>query len=136
MLLIGTIMIIAAGCGTAKEKNQSSQDQGMPEMIDVTLKIDPEHPQPNKEVTISATVTQGKEKVDDADEVVFEVWKDGQEKHEKIKGESKGNGVYSITKSFSESGVYYAISHVTARDMHNMPKKEFTVGDVSADQQK
>ncbi|QCJ44665.1 hypothetical protein FAY30_23795 [Bacillus sp. S3] len=132
ILFIVSIMAIAAGCGTSKEKDTSSQNQQAPEMVDVGLKINPENPQPNKEVTFSATVTQGKEKVDDADEVTFEIWKDGQEKHDKIQGEHKGDGVYSITKSFPEAGKYFVISHVTARDMHNMPKKEFTVGDANA----
>ncbi|MCM3570535.1 FixH family protein [Neobacillus mesonae] len=133
MLVIASIMIIAAGCGTAKEKDTGSQNQEPPAMIEVALKINPENPEPNKEATISATVTQADEKVDDADEVTFEIWKDGQEKHDKIPGEKKGDGVYSIKKSFSEAGKYFVISHVTARDMHNMPQKEFTVGDVKAD---
>ncbi|GHI00809.1 FixH family protein [Neobacillus kokaensis] len=131
MLFVVSIMIIAAGCGTSKEKDTSSQNQEVPAMIDVALKINPENPQPNQEVTFSATVTQGNEKVDDADEMTFEIWKDGQEKHEKIQGKHKGDGVYSITKGFPEAGKYTVISHVTARDMHNMPQKEFTVGDAS-----
>ncbi len=135
MLFVVSIMIIAAGCGTSKGKDKSSQNQKPPAMIDVDLKINPDHPQPNKEVTFSATVTQGSEKVDDADEVTFEIWKDGQEKHEKIKAEHKGDGIYSISKSFPEAGKYSVISHVTARDMHNMPKKEFTVGDVRAEKE-
>lgn len=134
MLFIAVVIVIAAGCGTTKDKDTGSQNQEAPEMIDVALKIDPEHPQPNQAVTISATVTQGDEKVDDADEVTFEIWKDGQEKHEKIQGESKGKGVYSISKTLPEAGQYHVISHVTARDMHNMPQKEFTVGDASVDQ--
>ncbi|WP_042357121.1 FixH family protein [Bacillus rubiinfantis] len=136
MLLIVSVVVIATGCGTKQdtEKKADSNNQEAPEMIEVTLQVDPEQPQPNKKVTFTATVTQGDEKVNDADEVMFEIWRDGQENHEKIKAEHKGNGAYMTTKSFSEDGKYYVISHVTARDMHNMPQKEFTVGDAGTDQ--
>lgn len=42
-------------------------------------------------------------------------------------GKHQGEGVFSITKTFQEVGDYTVIAHVTARDMHNMPKKEFIV---------
>lgn len=47
--------------------------------------------------------------------------------HEKVLGEHLGNGVYVVTTTFQEAGNYFVIAHVTARDMHNMPKMEFTV---------
>ena len=76
---------------------------------------------------IEAVVTQGKENVEDANKVEFEIRKSGQETNEKIIGKHQGNGIYSINKTFQEAGDYSIIAHVTARDMHNMPKKEFTV---------
>ncbi|MFB3161963.1 FixH family protein [Neobacillus sp. 179-J 1A1 HS] len=81
----------------------------------------------NKEVFIEAHVTQGNEKVEDAKKVEFEIWKSDEETHEKVLCEHQGNGIYSISKNFSVEGDYFVIAHVTARDMHNMPKKEFTV---------
>ncbi|ETI66423.1 FixH family protein [Neobacillus vireti] len=134
ILTLLSIIIIFTGCSNEKNNSESSQNDEIPEMLEVQINLDTDNPQPNQEVTISALVTQGDEKVDDADEVLFEVWKNGKEEHEKIEGEHKGNGVYSISKSFPEEGVYYVISHVTARDMHNMPKREFKVGDNSNDE--
>ena len=82
----------------------------------------------NEEVVNEALVTQGDEEVKDANEVKFEIWKSGQEEHKKIIGKHQGNGIYSITKTFQEEGDYSIIAHVTARDMHNMPKKDIIVG--------
>ncbi|WP_394237526.1 FixH family protein [Niallia oryzisoli] len=78
-------------------------------------------------MVIEALVTQGDEKVEDAKKVEFEISKSGQENSEKIIGKHQGNGIYSITESFQEAGDYSVIAHVTSRDMHTMPKKEFTV---------
>jgi len=78
-------------------------------------------------VQINEKVTQGDEKVEDAKKVEFELWKSDQESHEKVLGKHQGNGVYSISQTFQEDGEYTVIAHVTARDMHNMPKKEFSV---------
>ncbi|WP_156509930.1 hypothetical protein [Rossellomorea aquimaris] len=47
-----------------------------------------------------------------------------------------GNGIYTIKKTFKEEGIYYVQTHVTARDMHVMPKKQFVVGEVSAEEMK
>ena len=53
------------------------------------------------------------------------------DKHEKVEIKHTENGIYRLEKSFPQEGTYYIISHVTARDMHNMPKKEFTIGTPS-----
>ncbi|WP_442599014.1 FixH family protein [Neobacillus sp. D3-1R] len=125
ILLIG----IMAGCASQNEQEHQNGSRESLEIIEVTIQT-PETINPNEEVTIKALVTQGNEKVDDANEVKFEVWKDGQEEHEMLKGANEGKGIYSIKKTFTENGKYYVISHVTARSMHAMPKKEFVVGTV------
>lgn len=102
----------------------------MPEMVNVSLSVNPNPGQPNKPITFEAKVTQGKEKINDAD-VTFEIWRSKDEKHVKISIKHAEDGVYRLEKSFQQEGTYYIISHVTARDMHNMPKKEFTVGTPS-----
>ncbi|MCM3669002.1 FixH family protein [Mesobacillus maritimus] len=119
-LLAFCILFVLTGCS---EEEQPSE---IPELLEVEIRT-PETINVNEEVIIEALVTQGDEKVDDATTVEFEIWKSGEEEHEKVEGENKGNGIYSITRTFQEEGEYSVISHVTARDMHNMPKKEFTV---------
>lgn len=120
------LLFMASGCGNEKEKATD-----LPEMVEVELSISPETSKPNQSITFEAKVTQGKEKVEDADEVTFEIWRSKDENHEKIKINHAGNGIYRLEKSFQQEGTYYIISHVTARDMHNMPKKEFIVGTPS-----
>jgi len=111
--------------------NKTKDSLGTPKMLEVNLSVNPEKAEPNQPVVFEAKVTQGKENVNDADEVVFEIWRSNDKQHQEIKINHPKNGVYRLEKSFSQEGTYYIISHVTARDMHNMPKKEFTVGTPS-----
>jgi hypothetical protein len=120
LLLILCVLFVLAGCS----KDEKSEE--LPEFVEVVIQT-PESINVNEEVVIEALVTQGDEKVEDAKKVEFELWKSDQETHEKVLGEHQGNGIYAITKTFQESGDYFVIAHVTARAMHNMPKKEFRV---------
>jgi hypothetical protein len=120
------VLSLMASCSNQHE-NHSEQ----PKMLDVDLTVNPEKGEINEPITFSAKVTQGKEKVNDADEVLFEIWRSKDEKHEKVEIKNPKNGIYSLKKAFQQEGTYYIISHVTARDMHNMPKKEFIVGKPS-----
>lgn len=116
---------IVASCSIQKEKADT-----LPKMVEVDLSIKPDKGELTQPITFEAKVTQGKEIVKDA-EVIFEIWRANDEKHEKMEIKHAENGIYRLEKSFSREGTYYIISHVTARDMHNMPKKEFTVGKLS-----
>lgn len=114
------ILFILAGCS----KDEKSIE--VPALLEVEINT-PETINVNQEVVIEAFVKQGDENVEDAKKVELEIQKSGQETSEKLLGKHKGNGIYSITKTFKEVGDYSVIAHVTARDMHNMPKKEITV---------
>lgn len=122
-------VLLLASCASQKEKQSS-----MPKMLDVNLSISPQKAVANQPITFKATVTQGKERVNDADEVTFEIWRSKDPNHEKIDIMKGKNGVYSLTKTFQQDGTYYVISHVTARGMHNMPKKEFVIGQPSEEE--
>jgi hypothetical protein len=128
-ILVALILFggIVAGCSNEKNKTQQNEETPSLEFIEVSIKT-PEQINLNEDIQIQAIVTQGTDQVDDASEVKFELWKVGQEEHEEIEAQHDGKGVYSITKTFSENGQYAVIAHVTARSMHTMPKKEFTVG--------
>ncbi|MEH7128259.1 FixH family protein [Neobacillus drentensis] len=110
--------------------NKKEQADDLPQMVDVVLSVKPDPGKINEPITFEAKVTQGKDKVADA-EVIFEFWRSKDDKHEKVEIKHTENGIYRLEKSFSQEGTYYIISHVTARDMHNMPKKEFTIGTPS-----
>lgn len=120
VILFTSIIFILGGCA------QESKEESLPEMVDVEIVI-PEVIKKGETVALKARITQGKEDVNDADSVQFEIWKVGQETHEKLEAKNTESGIYAIQKSFSEAGKFTIIAHVTARGMHNMPKTEFIV---------
>ncbi|WP_060667046.1 FixH family protein [Bacillus sp. CHD6a] len=125
--LLSLLMLAACGSTNNNEHTNGNKDE-MPSIVEVEIKL-PEVVEPNEEVKLEAHVTQGEENVDDASEVKFEVWKQGQESdHEMVEASNDGSGIYSITTTFEEEGFYYVVAHTTARDMHVMPRVELTVG--------
>jgi hypothetical protein len=127
LVVMGVLFLLVTACG--KDNTQTSDK--VPEMVDVELSINPETIQVNQPITFEAKVTQGNENVEDAKEVKFEIWRAHNENHEKVEVKHAEDGIYRLEKTFQQEGTYYIISHVTARDMHNMPKKEFIVGTPS-----
>lgn len=126
-LSISAVLLLTA-CGNNNKDTSEGDGAKLPEMVEVEVLL-PEKIEPNEEVKIEVLVTQGAEKVEDANEVTFEVWKQGQEKdHEMIEGKNDGSGIYSFTKTFEEEGFYFVVAHTTARAMHVMPRVEVTVG--------
>ncbi|PLT34987.1 FixH family protein [Bacillus sp. V5-8f] len=119
------ICVLLGGCSKAVEKDET------PKMLNVDLKVNPETSKPGDQVRFEANVSYGKEKVADADEVTYEIWRSQSENHEKIAAHNGKNGLYDLEKSFDDEGTYYVYVHVTARGMHAMPKKEFVVGTPS-----
>ena len=78
---------------------------------------------------MAAVVTQGDEKVEDADEVVFEVWEEGKKDDSvKIESTNEKDGLYTAETTFDHDGLFHVQVHVTARGLHTMPIKEVTVG--------
>ncbi|KIL46746.1 FixH family protein [Jeotgalibacillus soli] len=124
-------LLLIAGCGNGEEEEQNT---AVPEIVDAKIII-PEMVESNEETPLQVRLTQGGEPVNDANEVVFELWNDvnGGES-DMIPAVRKGDGVYQINMMFEEDGVYSLQTHVTARDMHVMPKKQFTVGEVTEEQ--
>lgn len=120
-ILLTLALFMLGGC--SNEKNDSDE---VPALLEVTVNV-PNVTQVNENMVIEAEVTQGEEKVEDANEVKFEIKKVGHETSEEVIGKNQGNGIYSITKSFPEAGDYSVTAHVTARSMHNMPTKNFKV---------
>ena len=85
---------------------------------------------PGDTMTLSVTVSQGEELVEDADEIVYEVWQSGhREDSDMLMAEHVGDGIYEAETNFDEEGLYFVQAHTTARRLHVMPKLEITVGD-------
>jgi hypothetical protein len=103
--------------------------------IEVTFKTIPEAIQVNQPTTLQVMVKQGKNAVEDASDVQFEVWKKGQEKHQMVRAKHQGKGVYTAEKTFDSEGMYFVTYHVTAKDMHSMKQMELTVGDINKNEE-
>ncbi|MGG0238609.1 FixH family protein [Bacillus rhizoplanae] len=127
-------MLALAGCNT--KSDETTKKNKSLEEVKVEIKTNPETLKPNEKVEVQAIVTQGKDKVTDADDVKFEIWKDGEEKKEMLDAKNKGNGVYAIDKTFPSDGVYHIIAHTNARDMHVMPEVKVAVGNAKVEDTK
>ncbi|WP_071459850.1 FixH family protein [Bacillus massilinigeriensis] len=119
---------VLSSCSGEKAKDKSEE---VPQFLDVQLAVTPDSPQPGEEVNFEATVTYGDKKVENPEDIQFEIWRSQDDSHEKLTPKNNGKGKFTLTKTFKEEGTYYVISHVTAMDMHNMPKKEFVIGKPS-----
>lgn len=82
-------------------------------------------------------------KVDDADDVEFEVWEDGEKEDtlsmdddstDKFDADNDGDGVYSGEISFDKDGVFVVQVHVTAEGLHTMPLQKVTVGEGASEE--
>jgi hypothetical protein len=132
-ILFLSLMVLSVFMINACNNNEQQEraDDKLPEFVEVNLSVTPENGKANEPIIFEAKVTQGEENVEDADEVKFEIWRAKDEKHEKLAVEHSEDGIYRLEKAFEQEGTYYIISHVTARDMHNMPKKIFVIGSPS-----
>ncbi|MFB4164447.1 FixH family protein [Alteribacillus sp. JSM 102045] len=131
------LIFLLAACGQTNENQEQSGDNSdSPEPIEVEIDMENEA-EAEEEIKIGAHVTQGEETVTDANEVLFEIWKEGEkEDSEEIMAEEPANNTYFIKQSFEEDGIYHVTAHVTARGMHSMPTEEITVGEAEQEESK
>ncbi|TWT00061.1 FixH family protein [Planomicrobium sp. CPCC 101079] len=123
---LGLSILLLGACGT-NEAETSGAGNTLEEVV-VEFNTG-QTAEVGEEVTLSVTVTQGGEAVEDADEVVYEVWESGHRKDgEMITAEHTADGIYEAETVFEEEGLYYMQAHTTARRLHAMPKQEVTIG--------
>lgn len=124
-ILLAFCLLSAAGCSA------SMSDNKMPEMVEANILL-PAKVELNKPNLLKVRVTQGNENVDDAEDVEFEIWNaNSEKKSELIKANHVNGGLYEVKKTFANKGIYFIQTHVTARTMHVMPKKQLVVGNLS-----
>jgi YtkA-like len=127
--LLAMVMILVFCSACTNDKKEEAKAEKSLEPINVEVKTNPETIKVNEKIEIQAIVTQGTDKVTDADDVEFEIAKKG-EKSEKILGKHKADGVYVVEKTFDSEGVYEVTPHTNARGLHVMPTVEIKVGNV------
>lgn len=124
-----TVLLTACGQGDA-ETNTSEVDEEMavlPIVVDLTV---PETGESDEAIQLFTTVTHDEKKVDDADEVEYEIWEEGKKEDSwKVQSNQSSDGIYEGEATFDHNGLYHVQVHVTARDMHTMPLKEITIGE-------
>ncbi|KMK78156.1 FixH family protein [Alkalihalobacillus pseudalcaliphilus] len=126
-LFAGLFLFILTACGN--EEGNEQPDALAP--VEVEMILD-EQIDLNDSVSIGAVVTHGEQHVEDADEVIFEIWSIGdKDNSEMIEAEHTENGLYEIEYTFESEGIFYVQSHVTARGLHVMPTEEVIIGTLS-----
>ncbi|WP_433750989.1 FixH family protein [Falsibacillus pallidus] len=132
ILILAVSMMVMGACGQTEKDQQNGSS--VPKEVKVDLKV-PEKVEKGQEVKLDAYVTQDKEAVKDADEVKYEVWMDGmKDDSQLIDAKNEKDGHYTAQYKFDMDGVYSVQVHVTARQMHTMPKTQVTVGTGTAAQ--
>lgn len=123
VFMFAFVLVILSACNGNK-----AEELELPEMLEVQLEV-PDAVNAHDKIVMKAIVTQGEEKVADANEVEFEIWEDGKkEESTSIEAVNNDDGTYEAETTFEHDGVYTVQVHVTARGLHNMPKKDVTVG--------
>lgn len=134
MLMVGLVLATMAACSNDKPKNVVVDETPQPIIVDLTVT---EEVEVNGPVNMAAVVTHGDEKVEDADEVVFEIWEEGKKDNSvKIESVNEKDGLYTAETTFDHDGLFHVQVHVTARGLHTMPMKEVMVGSGAQDVEK
>jgi hypothetical protein len=86
----------------------------------------------DKQEIIEVILTQDGKKVEGADFVHFEIWKqDGSLHYSMEEAVEVGKGMYLLRKNFDSHGLYYIKIHAGNNGSIIMPTKQFTVGELS-----
>ncbi|UOE57966.1 FixH family protein [Cytobacillus oceanisediminis] len=125
-------LLVLGGCSQSEEEKPAKNDE-VPQIIEAVIQV-PETIDPGEEATLAVTVRQGDKAVTDADEVKFEIWQEGQKENgEMAEAKHDSEGKYTADHIFTEEGLYYVQSHVTARSQHTMPMVSVQVGEAKAE---
>ncbi|WP_088102429.1 FixH family protein [Halalkalibacter urbisdiaboli] len=121
------IIIIISACGS-NEKNSGGQ---MELVQPIEVEVDSvEKAEVGENITITSVISQGEEVVEDANEVMYEVWKEEDKGSSVMLEPSEIEGhIYRLHHTFDEAGLYHIQVHVTAREMHRMPTIKIQVGE-------
>ncbi|GAK13404.1 FixH family protein [Geomicrobium sp. JCM 19039] len=128
-MLKRTILVLTIGLLTACSQDTEEQPELSTEPIEVDV-LNEASASVGDDVTFQIEVTQAGDGVEDANEVIIEVWTDGEKENSAmVPAEHTENGVYTADFTYAEPALYYVQPHVTARGMHSMPVHEVDVSD-------
>ncbi|MBM7097726.1 MULTISPECIES: FixH family protein [Alteribacter] len=128
IVLAGVLLFVLAACSD-DPLIEEPESAGTGERINVRMLFDDDI-QPNEETTLRVEVKQAGEEVDDADEVMFEIWPHGRSyESTELEAEHEGGGIYASSFTFDEENLFYIQPRVTARDRQSVMLSELIVGD-------
>lgn len=130
-ILIALITVLAScsnnEADTAEEDDTDSQELSV---LEVDFDV-PEHVEVGETIDLTAHVSFEEEPVEDAHEVLFEVWTQGHaDDSVELEGVHQENGTYTASFTFEEEAVYEMYAHTTAKEQHVMPLETVIVGEA------
>ncbi len=118
------ILVACSGSETTEETPNNTEELG-PLVVDLSV---PDTGEIGEPIMFSTAVTQGDEGVEDANEVVYEIWLEGsKEESELIETDKQDGHLYMLQYTFEVAGTYHVQTHVTARGMHQMPTEQIRI---------
>ncbi|WP_141501110.1 FixH family protein [Paenibacillus luteus] len=126
-LWAGALLLVTFLCSctaTASDVDES----GLPPHLSVNLKL-PEQLEADIPSIFSVEVTKSGKPLEDADQAEFVIWsEDDDSSTVTIHAEESSPGIYSVTYSISEEGLYVVQSRIRSANEQVMPAKRFALG--------
>jgi len=121
-----TCLLLLAACSES-----IAQPSGGSHTIAVEVKTVQEVLQPGRAILLDAHLADGTNRVVEANDVQFEIWKKDADKHERVQASRWLENTYRTRTSFPQSGTYYVSAHVKSEGTeHVTPPKELVVQDI------
>ncbi|MFD1067734.1 FixH family protein [Oceanobacillus locisalsi] len=130
IVIILTAML--AACASNDADTAEDDDDELPELAALEVDFDvPEHVEVGETIDLTAHVSFDDEPVEDANEVLFEIWTQGNaDDSVEFEGDHQENGTYTASFTFEEEAVYEMYAHTTAEGQHIMPLETVIAGDA------
>ncbi|KGR75636.1 FixH family protein [Ureibacillus sinduriensis] len=126
-----TACLLLSACSLSEDVAELYEKES-PLKAEVTL---PEFYSDDHKETIEVLLIQDGEKVNGADYVHFEIWKqDGTLHYYMEPAKEMGNGIYALSKDFKSDGLYYLKIHASNNGSIISPQMQFVVGDLSKEE--
>lgn len=108
MLLLIIGLLVFSACNSNSDNADKKTETETEELASLEVEFEvPETADVDEEIPLKAVVTYGDEKVEDADEVMFEFWEKGHEDDStKVEAKNNGDGTYTIETTFDHDGIF------------------------------
>lgn len=128
--LVGFSILLAMMLGGCGQDDLVDAGPVVDELVPIEVDLQgPDAAEGGEELTFTSIITQGEDKVEDATEVVYEIWEESnKESSELIEATEQDGHHYTLRYQFDKNGLYHVQTHVTARGLHRMPSMKIQVG--------